>query len=649
MANKSVGLLTIAFGADLRGFDRAMKKATRTIGNFGKKMSNIGRNLTAGLTLPILGVGIASIKLASDTQESLNKVDVAFGDSAQSVKDFAKTTTTAFGIAQKDALEMLSLFGDMSTSLGFSQASASKMSKELVGLAGDLASFKNIQVDVAQTALAGIFTGETEALKKLGIMTTEATLKETDYFLSLGKTWKQLTMQEKIMVRYAAVLDQAQNATGDFVRTQDSFANQSRQLQSEIKDLGAELGEALLPIATKLVAKVRDLVKEFKGLSDEKKTLILKIAGVAAILGPVLLMFGSFVTIVVNGVVPAILLFSKAMVILGNTISKNKILNIIAIVGALGYEMATAAGLIEKFTIEGEDTNAIMKESEKTISATSKEIENLQNNLGKVDFSNLLGGTGEGPMTGEEAFAIDKEKLEKSYREITNSIKQEYLGMTDGIITTEEQMQDALYSSQLGHLEDMKALYQRYGLDVSAIDNELSDLLISNRERQTEAIFNWDEALTQAGESIGASLSQGAEDLSQFGSMVKSVIKDTIGAIIAEGVALAITAALRNSAMFGTTPWMIPIIAGLAAGLARTAFNSLIPSFADGGIVSGPTVGLMGEYAGARTNPEVIAPLDKLKSMMGGTNQQVEVVGRIAGNDIWLSNSKATFNRYRSA
>ena len=139
---------------------------------------------------------------------------------------------------------------------------------------------------------------------------------------------------------------------------------------------------------------------------------------------------------------------------------------------------------------------------------------------------------------------------------------------------------------------------------------------------------------------------QGANSFKEYGDTVKNTIKDIIGALIARGVAEAVTNALSNPA-FKIAPFLIPVLAGAAAGLARTAFNSLIPSFADGGIISGPTVGLMGEYAGARTNPEVVAPLDKLKSMMGGGVQQVEVFGRITGNDIWLSNNKTNNNRNR--
>ena len=173
MANKSVGLLTIAFGADLRGFDRAMKQAQRKISKFGKNMQRVGRDLSIGVTAPIIGAGVAAIKFASDTEESINKVDVAFGNASGQVKEFANTTLTAFGIAKQDALEMTALFGDMGTSLGFTQEDAAGMSQQLVGLAGDLSSFKNIDVATSQKALQGIFTGQTRSLQDLGINITK--------------------------------------------------------------------------------------------------------------------------------------------------------------------------------------------------------------------------------------------------------------------------------------------------------------------------------------------------------------------------------------------------------------------------------------------------------------------------------------------
>jgi hypothetical protein len=98
----------------------------------------------------------------------------------------------------------------------------------------------------------------------------------------------------------------------------------------------------------------------------------------------------------------------------------------------------------------------------------------------------------------------------------------------------------------------------------------------------------------------------------------------------------------------------LPIIPlAIAVGIMGAAQVGLIastpiPAFADGGIISGPTVGLMGEYAGAKNNPEVVAPLNKLKGMMGDGTQNIVVEGRISGNDIFISNKQTGESRLRN-
>ena len=119
--------------------------------------------------------------------------------------------------------------------------------------------------------------------------------------------------------------------------------------------------------------------------------------------------------------------------------------------------------------------------------------------------------------------------------------------------------------------------------------------------------------------------------------------------------AMALMNAIINTAQAVTSaltvPGIGPILAGIvgALGAAQIAViqSTPLPTFAEGGIVSGPTVGLMGEYAGANSNPEVIAPLSKLKSMMSSGQQTVQVVGRISGNDIIIASERAEFNRQR--
>ena len=258
----------------------------------GKSSKDLGQKLFLRATLPIALLGGSFIKAASDYEESVNKVDVAFGNAARGVKDFAKTAGKNFGIDRGSALEMAALFGDMGTGMGLAQDKAAILSKSLVGLAGDVSSFKNISVDIAKTALVGIFTGETESLKKQGVVMTEINLKEFALSKGIAKKIKQMSQVEKVMLRYKFVMDKLKNAQGDYQRTLEGFANQLRGLGTNWKQLSISLGIILLPIATKLVVKLKQLVQKFEDMGPRTKKLILVFAALAAVIPPLLIGLG---------------------------------------------------------------------------------------------------------------------------------------------------------------------------------------------------------------------------------------------------------------------------------------------------------------------------------------------------------------------
>ena len=269
MANE----LRVNIVGDASKLSASLKTASSKLSAFGKRVSNIGASLSTRLTLPLAIAGGAAIKLASDFEESLNKVNVAFGKSSGFVRDFAKTTLTQFGIAEGSALDMAALFGDMATSMGISRKEAASMSTSMVGLAGDLASFKNIGIDQATTALAGVFTGETESLKRLGIVMTEANLQMFAMSQNIQKNVKDMTQAEKVNLRYQFILSKTNNAQGDFARTQDGAANQMRIFTEGSKQLGQSLGSILLPAFTKIVTKLNTLVTDFINLDNETKSV----------------------------------------------------------------------------------------------------------------------------------------------------------------------------------------------------------------------------------------------------------------------------------------------------------------------------------------------------------------------------------------
>lgn len=341
MANPT---LQVDIIARIESFNAAMQTVRGKLNDLGKTIATAGAGLSAGLTLPLLGAGAAAVKYASDTEESLNKVRVAFGNSARTVESFAETTVDSFGIARSTSLDMAALFGDMATSMGLSQGEAAKMSTTLVGLAGDLASFKNIQIDIASTALKSIFTGETESLKELGVVMTQANLEAFALSQGLEEPLKTMSESEKVMLRYQYVLAKTSNAHGDFARTGGGAANQMRMFQESLKEVGAQFGEIMLPIVTDAVTRLNEFLGVVRNLAPEVQKRLLIVGAALASLGPLLIGLGAALKIAAyasDGLGKSALLLAKAFtkVLIPLAPVLLKIAAIVAIVGALFVAM----------------------------------------------------------------------------------------------------------------------------------------------------------------------------------------------------------------------------------------------------------------------------------------------------------------------
>lgn len=335
----SLASINIRFKADLKRFSTEMQTALRELDKAGQKFQQIGRTLSVGLTLPIVAAGGAAIKFASDYEESLNKVDVAFKSSSGQVKTFAKDTLQNFGIAEGTALDLASAYGDMGTSLGLTTGEAAKMSTSLVGLAGDLSSFKNISIDIANTALSGIFTGETESLKKLGIVMTEAALQQYAYNQGIQKSVQDMGMAEKVQLRYNYILSVTKNAQGDFARTQGGAANQMRIFQESLKQLAQQFGSIILPAFTSIVNGLNGMIASFGKLSESSKTTIIIIAGIAAAIGPLFLAIGA-----ISSLIPTL--------ITGFTVLTGPIGLVVAGLAAVAYVVATNWPIVKKTLVD---------------------------------------------------------------------------------------------------------------------------------------------------------------------------------------------------------------------------------------------------------------------------------------------------------
>jgi len=196
------------------------------------------------------------VNMASDLQETMGKTEQTFKNSASSVLEWSKTSISSMGLAKQTALDTASLFGDMGTGMGMATDRAADMSMSLVQLSADLASYKNMSQDMTKNALKGIFTGETEALKNLGVVMTQDILEGYAKTLGMRKKFKDMTQAEKIELRYSYVMSSTKNAQGDFTRTGGNYANQQRVLEEQQKELQTRWGNILLPRYTSILVSM---------------------------------------------------------------------------------------------------------------------------------------------------------------------------------------------------------------------------------------------------------------------------------------------------------------------------------------------------------------------------------------------------------
>lgn len=314
--------------------EKGLGHTSSKFANFGEKANNFGKKLTLGATTPILALGTASFKAASDINESLSKSEVVFGSNAEAIKQWSKTATEAFGASQNEALEMVSKYGAMGKAMGLSSDQVKDYSMNMTQLAGDLASFNNISVDMANTALTGVYTGETEALKGLGIVMTQVNLQRFAESQGIHKKIKDMNQAEQVQLRYNYVMAQTKDAQGDYKRTASSASNTIKTFRKSLANLSASFGQFLLCL-TPAINYLNKLVNKFNGLSDGTKKTILIIAALVAGIGPLLIMIAKVVTSI-NTIKNAVKGFTLAQKALNLVLAANPIGIVITLLVALG-------------------------------------------------------------------------------------------------------------------------------------------------------------------------------------------------------------------------------------------------------------------------------------------------------------------------
>ena len=258
----SIGDLFLDLNLNTKPFDMQMQN----VGNYAQKsmsrsFSGIGKIIAGAFaTGAVVAFGKSCIDLGSNLAEVQNVVDVTFPHMNAQVNEFAKNAINQFGLSETVAKRMTGTYGAMAKAFGYSEKASYDMATSLTGLAGDVASFYNIDPTEAYTKLKSVFSGETETLKDLGIVMTQNALDQYALANGYGKTTAKMSEQEKVALRLAFVTENLSAAGGDFARTADSWANKTRVISLNFQSLKASIGQGLINVLSPVVSLINNII-----------------------------------------------------------------------------------------------------------------------------------------------------------------------------------------------------------------------------------------------------------------------------------------------------------------------------------------------------------------------------------------------------
>jgi hypothetical protein len=733
-----LGDLILRVGADTSKLNKDLGDARKSIAKNTREIQNLGRNLTVGITAPLVAIGASSVKVFADFEQSMAKVKAVSGATNaefQSLENNAKELgrTTRFTASEVSALQLefakLGFTSEEITqvtgaTLNLAQATGSDLaqSAEVAGAtlrafgldasetghvtdvmaaafsssALDINSFQDSMKFVAPVAKAAGVTLE-EATAMLGQLANngikgsnagtslrrilqevagtgmdfgEAMKKSASEVINLADAKDEVgrTASSAFLVLKEGMGDvdgltqsliASDGAASDMAATMDDTAEGAmKRMQSALEGAQIEIGQALAPIMIKLAGIVSDLAGRFASMSDGGQLVIMAISGIAALIGPLLLVIPTLVS-GINSAKVAFAALNRTM--LANPFG--------AVAAAIGLVVG-AVIMLNNASSEGSD-----------------KVGDLKKSLAGLELEQQAASI-EGAVTAQQAYVaqLKQEKAElmklAPYKRTANSQAGRDLKKLEAALETANADLAAMMqlergvalqlnkvgieSNKVGDLltflsqgiNKTTAESKKLGpalveglrpLSVASIDNNVVKGLQKVSTKVAEIAEQAKQSLIQSQaeiESFGLRIAGSLQNI--FSSMIagtfdfkKSMI-DALKAVLAQALALLAVFAVMTALTGGVGGKFFEAVGGLK-GFIASGFG--IPQFSEGGIVSGPTLGLVGEYPGARTNPEVIAPLDKLRGMLGG--QAVQVHGRLSGRDILLSSEYSAIDRNR--
>jgi tape measure domain-containing protein len=673
----AIGKLLLKLGIDTTNLDKELGKVEKSMTKFGQNMSNLGSTLTQSLTLPIIGVGAAALKSFADMEKLENGLIAIMGSSEGAAIELEKLRKVAEnpGLALPEVVKASSSLQSVGMNADAARETITQFGNAVARAGGGAEQFDGVVLALSQISAVGKVTQEDLNQIKERLPEFARVMKE-EFGVVTAEGIRELGISsEEFIKRSVGALGNLERANGGLANT---FDNLKDNVGASLAELGKAINETLNleAVAAALSAGLQRLVDGFKSLNPETQGFIVKAGLLVAALGPAIFIVGKLITTfgALIGTTRLIMTTVKNL----STVISGAFAKILANPAILGVTLAIAAvGAIALYVYDNWKAfsdnfkniwinikNSVMQ----GVTFVLGKLDNLQKALG-LDLFDLSGMT----KYQEEQRVVAAEF--KTIGETVDSLKGKFKSLfmaapgkggggggtegtgelvfgdggapTGGAVVPNASPVAAITSESTGITNMLPTLdLLAIKLDTATASNlrlketneEVKNSFVAVETQMMSFGNTLTSALILAADAFSNLAVQGETDMKKMASAALQAARQVVSAYIKEGVAGIVKNILAGPTGKVLGPFAIAV-AGAAGAGASVLFNSLLnkvsaPALAQGGLATGPTMALVGDNRNARVDPEVIAPLSKLKSMMGDMGIGGTLETRISGNDL---------------
>jgi tape measure domain-containing protein len=658
--------LNLKLGIDVSSLSRELGKVESRMTKFGSQMQNIGSTMTQSITMPLLGVGAASLKAFADMEKLENGLIAIMGTSEGAKEELDKLRKVAEnpGLALPQVVQASASLQSVGMSADAARETIKQFGNAVARSGGGAEQFSGVTLALSQISAVGKVTQEDLNQIKERLPEFARVMKEEFGTVTAEGIRAIGVSSEEFITRSVSALAKLERAQGGLGNT---FDNLKDNVTASLAEFGKAINESLnlQAVAESLSKYIQGLVDGFKALNPETQGFIVKAALVAASIGPIIFIVGKLISTygALAGasklIVQAIGNISKAFSYLA---ANPMILVVTASIAAIG---AIALYVYDNWKAFSDNFKNIW------INIKNSVMEGVANVLKNIDYLQKALGLNLFDLTGLTSYQKEQRIVATEFKSIgdtVDSLKGKLAslfttgakatngggGITVPTMPTEPSATTTGGGGGgIGSADSMGAGLGVIGIlpTLDLLPDKLESISAANeRLKQTnEDVANSFNKITPAVKSIEdlltplqKSLVLGVEAFanlaeSGFKSMkeLAAAVRQSIAVIVGDMIKVFVAKALAG---LPPSPFMLaiaPAIAALAGSLGKSLIMKVgAPKLAEGGLAYGPTMSMVGDNKNARVDPEVIAPLSKLKSMMGDMGVGGTLETRISGNDL---------------